>query len=180
MQRRGLCGTVEGAPHRLPIDGNNPLAASANLFMKPRNQALKRAGSSSRKMRLKCRGRNAVRQGQEFLQKIPLRAAKQRMSAHVSPPHRTVHKAIISTSCSRWRLALPSAGPQAELRDRAPDIIAIDGKTSWRTHARRNGREPLHLVSAWAARQRSFSARRPSTTSPTRSSPFRCCWSGWN
>lgn len=40
------------------------------------------------------------------------------------------------------------------LRDRAPDIIAIDGKTSRRTHARRNGREPLHLVSAWAARQR--------------------------
>jgi predicted transposase YbfD/YdcC len=40
------------------------------------------------------------------------------------------------------------------LRDRAPDIIAIDGKTSRRTHARRKGREPLHLVSAWAARQR--------------------------
>src|SRR6202050_1281006 len=40
------------------------------------------------------------------------------------------------------------------LRERAPDIIAIDGKTSRRTHARRKGREPLHLVSAWAARQR--------------------------
>jgi predicted transposase YbfD/YdcC len=40
------------------------------------------------------------------------------------------------------------------LRDCAPDIIAIDGKTSRRTHARRKGREPLHLVSAWAARQR--------------------------
>ena len=40
------------------------------------------------------------------------------------------------------------------LRDSAPDIIAIDGKTSRRTHARRQGREPLHLVSAWAARQR--------------------------
>ena len=40
------------------------------------------------------------------------------------------------------------------LRDRAPDIIAIDGKTSRRTHARGKGREPLHLVSAWAARQR--------------------------
>ncbi len=40
------------------------------------------------------------------------------------------------------------------LRDRAPDIIAIDGKTSRRTHARRKGRAPLHLVSAWAARQR--------------------------
>jgi hypothetical protein len=41
-----------------------------------------------------------------------------------------------------------------ELRDAEPDIVAIDGKTSRRTHNRRKGREPLHLVSAWAARQR--------------------------
>lgn len=40
------------------------------------------------------------------------------------------------------------------LRERVPDIIAIDGKTSRRTHARSKGRGPLHLVSAWAARQR--------------------------
>jgi predicted transposase YbfD/YdcC len=40
------------------------------------------------------------------------------------------------------------------LREHAPDIIAIDGKTSRGTHARRKGRQPLHLVSAWAARQR--------------------------
>jgi predicted transposase YbfD/YdcC len=40
------------------------------------------------------------------------------------------------------------------LRARAPDIIAIDGKTSRRSHARGKGREPLHLVSAWATRQR--------------------------
>ena len=40
------------------------------------------------------------------------------------------------------------------LREQDPDIIAIDGKTSRRSHARRKGREPLHLVSAWAARQR--------------------------
>ena len=42
----------------------------------------------------------------------------------------------------------------ATLRDTDPDIIAIDGKTSRRTHNRARGREPLHLVSAWAARQR--------------------------
>lgn len=42
----------------------------------------------------------------------------------------------------------------ATLRDDDPDIIAIDGKTSRRTHNRARGREPLHLVSAWAARQR--------------------------
>jgi predicted transposase YbfD/YdcC len=37
-----------------------------------------------------------------------------------------------------------------------PDLVAVDGKTSRRTHARRRGRgrEPLHLVSAWASRQR--------------------------
>ncbi|HWE44380.1 MAG TPA: ISAs1 family transposase [Caulobacteraceae bacterium] len=40
------------------------------------------------------------------------------------------------------------------LRDADPEIIAIDGKTSRRTHARDKGREPLHLVSAWACRQR--------------------------
>lgn len=40
------------------------------------------------------------------------------------------------------------------LRDTDPEIIAIDGKTSRRTHNRAKGREPLHLVSAWAARQR--------------------------
>jgi len=35
-----------------------------------------------------------------------------------------------------------------------PDIVAIDGKTSRRTHDRAGGRNPLHLVSAWASRQR--------------------------
>ena len=40
------------------------------------------------------------------------------------------------------------------LRDADPDIIAVDGKTSRRSHDRRKGRNPLHLVSAWAARQR--------------------------
>ena len=42
----------------------------------------------------------------------------------------------------------------AELCEEEPDIIAIDGKTSRRSHARSKGREPLHLVSAWACRQR--------------------------
>ena len=42
----------------------------------------------------------------------------------------------------------------ATLREDDPDIIAIDGKTSRRSHARSRGREPLHMVSAWATRQR--------------------------
>lgn len=40
------------------------------------------------------------------------------------------------------------------LREAEPDIIAIDGKTSRRTHDRGKSRGPLHLVSAWASRQR--------------------------
>jgi predicted transposase YbfD/YdcC len=35
-----------------------------------------------------------------------------------------------------------------------PEVIALDGKTSRRTGDRLRGREPLHLVSAWASRQR--------------------------
>lgn len=40
------------------------------------------------------------------------------------------------------------------LRETEDEIIAIDGKTSRRTGDRRNGRDPLHLVSAWASGQR--------------------------
>lgn len=35
-----------------------------------------------------------------------------------------------------------------------PEVVAIDGKTSRRTHDRRKDRGPLHMVSAWASRQR--------------------------
>jgi len=40
------------------------------------------------------------------------------------------------------------------LRADTPDAIAIDGKTSRRSHGRTKGRSPLHTVSAWATRQR--------------------------
>ncbi len=36
----------------------------------------------------------------------------------------------------------------------ADDFVAIDGKTSRRAHSRSQGKNPLHLVSAWASRQR--------------------------
>jgi hypothetical protein len=39
------------------------------------------------------------------------------------------------------------------LRIAGPDTIAIDAKTSRRSHARSKGRGPLHTVSAWATRQ---------------------------
>jgi predicted transposase YbfD/YdcC len=40
------------------------------------------------------------------------------------------------------------------MRDADPEVIAVDGKTARRTHEGRRGRTPLHLVSAWASRQR--------------------------
>ena len=53
-----------------------------------------------------------------------------------------------------WINGLRDACPWALVPRDDPDIIAIDGKTSRRSHDRRKGRNPLHLVSAWAARQR--------------------------
>ena len=41
-----------------------------------------------------------------------------------------------------------------ELRPDAVGLIAIDGKTSRRSHDRRRGQKPLHLVSAFATTQR--------------------------
>ncbi len=41
-----------------------------------------------------------------------------------------------------------------DLRDGAPELIAIDGKTSRRSHDRAKGRKALHTVSAWATGQR--------------------------
>ena len=53
----------------------------------------------------------------------------------------------------------------AQLRETEPDIVAIDGKTSRRSHARSKGRAPLHLVSAlrrrWRRLLRSRIGQRP-------------------
>jgi predicted transposase YbfD/YdcC len=40
------------------------------------------------------------------------------------------------------------------LRDSDLEVVAVDGKTSRRTHARSKGRQALHMVSAWASGQR--------------------------
>jgi predicted transposase YbfD/YdcC len=53
-----------------------------------------------------------------------------------------------------WINGLRDACPWALVPRDDPDIIAVDGETSRRSHDRRKGRNPLHLVSAWAARQR--------------------------
>ena len=49
-----------------------------------------------------------------------------------------------------WVETLRSSPTEAD----GPEIIAVDGKTSRRTHNRAKGREPPHLVSAWACGQR--------------------------
>ncbi|OBQ86454.1 hypothetical protein A9K71_17150 [Mesorhizobium sp. WSM3873] len=78
------------------------------------------------------------------------------------------HFSALSDPRQRWRVVYPLRviALDAELfkacfiswvetlRDGDPEIIAVDGKTSRRSHARAKGREPLHLVSAWATRQR--------------------------
>jgi predicted transposase YbfD/YdcC len=42
----------------------------------------------------------------------------------------------------------------AECWPHRPDLVAIDGKTSRRSHDRKNGQKPVHLVSAFATRSR--------------------------
>ena len=70
---------------------------------------------------------------------------------HGIPSHDTlceviaaIEPALFKTCFTNWveRLRLPG-----------PETIAIDGKTSRRSHARSKGRGPLHTVSAWATGQ---------------------------
>lgn len=68
------------------------------------------------------------------------------------PAHDTLNDVINALDEDLFKLCF--ADWVATLRDDDPDIIAIDGKTSRRSHARSRGREPLHMVSAWATRQR--------------------------
>jgi predicted transposase YbfD/YdcC len=71
---------------------------------------------------------------------------------HGIPSHDTLGEVIRAVDPGLFKTCFTSW--VEGLRHSEPDIIAIDGKTSRRTHARKQGREPLHLVSAWASRQR--------------------------
>jgi len=68
------------------------------------------------------------------------------------PSHDTLNDVINALDAQLFKTCFASW--VETLREREPDIIAIDGKTSRRTHARGKDRGPLHLVSAWASRQR--------------------------
>jgi predicted transposase YbfD/YdcC len=68
------------------------------------------------------------------------------------PAHDTLNDVVNALDQELFRACFTSW--VETLREEDPDIIAIDGKTSRRSHARGRGREPLHMVSAWATRQR--------------------------
>ena len=68
------------------------------------------------------------------------------------PSHDTLNDVINALDADLFKACFASWVDA--LRDGDPGIIAVDGKTSRRCHARGRGREPLHLVSAWATRQR--------------------------
>ena len=58
---------------------------------------------------------------------------------------------LFATCFTRW---VSNLGGTATDPDQGPEIVAIDGKTSRRTHGRAQDRNPLHLVSVWASGQR--------------------------
>jgi predicted transposase YbfD/YdcC len=68
------------------------------------------------------------------------------------PSHDTLCDVVSALDPELFRAAF--AAWVGSLREAEPDIVAIDGKTSRRSHDRGKGRGPLHLVSAWASRQR--------------------------
>ncbi len=71
---------------------------------------------------------------------------------HAIPSHDTLREVVAALDPALFKACFTSW--VEGLREAEPDIVAIDGKTSRRTHARSKGRDPLHLVSAWATRQR--------------------------
>jgi predicted transposase YbfD/YdcC len=72
--------------------------------------------------------------------------------AHAIPSHDTLNDVTNALDPELFKACFTAW--VETLRESEPDLIAIDGKTARRTHNRAKGREPLHLVSAWASRQR--------------------------
>ena len=88
---------------------------------------------------------------QEFLRRLlPFKAGV--------PSHDTLNDvinaidgALFAECFTTWVETLRDPAPASPT---APEIVAIDGKTSRRTHDRAKDRGPLHMVSAWASSQR--------------------------
>ena len=66
-----------------------------------------------------------------------------------------VDSGVFEQCFSEWAHSLPTLLPPELLPEEGikKEIIAIDGKTSRRSHNRLRGQQPLHLVSAWASEQ---------------------------
>lgn len=79
MQRRSLRGTVEGAPHRLPVDRHNAVAALGKMLHEADEPGVE-AGriEQPEDPAESVVARNPVWQCQELLQKISFGAAEQR------------------------------------------------------------------------------------------------------
>ena len=81
---------------------------------------------------------------------------------HGVPSHDTLCEVVAAldpelfkTCFANWVERLRSPAPAVAGVDvDGPEVIAIDGKTSRRSHARSKGRGPLHTVAAWATGQR--------------------------
>src|ERR1700742_1340489 len=86
-----------------------------------------------------------LRRFRPFVRGIPSHDTLCDVVAAIDP--RTFKACFLSWTDS-LRAVAPATDPDL------PEMIAIDGKTSRRSHARAKGRLPLHTVSAWAARQR--------------------------
>jgi predicted transposase YbfD/YdcC len=77
--------------------------------------------------------------------------------AHGVPSHDTLGDLLARLDPELFRDCFTAwvAGLRARAPELAgPEVIALDGKTSRRSHARAKGRGPLHLLSAWASGQR--------------------------
>lgn len=70
------------------------------------------------------------------------------------PSHDTLSDVFNALDADLFKACFASWVDALRDRERAGDVVAIDGKTSRRTHDRGKDRAPLHLVSAWASRQR--------------------------
>jgi predicted transposase YbfD/YdcC len=71
--------------------------------------------------------------------------------AHGIPSHDTLCEVIAAVDPALFKTCFTDWVER--LRVPGPETIAIDGKTSRRSHARSKGRGPLHTVSAWATGQ---------------------------
>jgi len=53
-----------------------------------------------------------------------------------------------------WVAGLRARAPELAGPEAGPEVIAVDGKTARRSHARAKGGAPLHLLAAWASERR--------------------------